>query len=297
MLSNLYITSRINQTWRYSGIDSAEQCIDAQHFHSYPFHIEYNYNSRGFRDTEWPNNLSECVWCIGDSFTVGLGSPIDHIWPKQLEQKIHKKTINISMDGASNNWIARRFVDIKQQVNPKHTVICWSYSHRRETQWKKVQSKVLEQTYENLSSLYNSIKVLDWPTIQSLDEFNALPNYIRKEVVSHSVDKQFIFDNDNKLMLDAISDDELRRLHHSKTDDLANFANCLQIVEHAKKNTNLIHAVIPDFCPQKDLEQYRQELEKHNFIGETHVRDLARDGHHFDILTASDIADRMAKFI
>lgn len=297
MLSNLYITSRINQIWRYSGIDSAEHCVDVQHFHNYPFEIEYNYNSRGFRDTEWPDNLSECVWCLGDSFTVGLGSPLQHTWHKQLEQKINKKTINISMDGASNNWIARRFVDIKQEIDPEHMVICWSYSHRREIQWKKVQSTVLKQTFKNLSSLYSSVKVFGWPDIQNLDEFNSLPQGIRKEVFSHCVDKKFIFDKDYKLTLDAISDDELRRLHYSNTDDFQNFMHCIQTVELAKTNTNLIHCIIPNFCPQEDLNQYLQELQKHIFIGQTQVRDLARDGHHFGILTASDIADRIAKFI
>ena len=77
--------------------------------------ITYNYNSRGFRDQEWPDSMTElreATWCVGDSFTVGLGSPVTHTWPNVLQQTLQKKTINVSMDGASNNLIARKVLKI-----------------------------------------------------------------------------------------------------------------------------------------------------------------------------------------
>ena len=71
--------------------------------------VKYNYNSRGFRDNEWPTkNLVDTIWCFGDSFTVGLGQPQNECWPKVLESKINKKTINISLNGGSVNWITRQ---------------------------------------------------------------------------------------------------------------------------------------------------------------------------------------------
>lgn len=135
ILSDFVLPSRINQRWTHSGLDSLQHCLDKEWFLKYPYSIEYCYNSRGFRDNEWPQTqteLQQAVWCLGDSFTVGIGSPWEHTWPYLLEQKLKQRTINVSMDGASNEWIARRAVNIFQQIKPQHMVIHWTYFHRRE---------------------------------------------------------------------------------------------------------------------------------------------------------------------
>lgn len=136
VLPDLVLPSRVDRTWTESGIDSYKQCFDQQHFNNYPYEVIYNYNSRGFRDKEWPTDseqLKNSIWCIGDSFTVGIGSPLEHTWPYVLEKKSNKNIINVSLDGASNNWIARRAVDIIEQVCPETIVIMWSFLHRRES--------------------------------------------------------------------------------------------------------------------------------------------------------------------
>lgn len=136
ILPDLVLPSRINCNWTESGMDSYENCINKQHFIDYPHEVIYNYNSRGFRDKEWPAELVELkksIWCIGDSFTVGLGSPAEHTWPYVLEKATNLNTINVSLDGASNNWIARRAVDIINQICPNTIVVMWSFLHRRES--------------------------------------------------------------------------------------------------------------------------------------------------------------------
>jgi hypothetical protein len=144
LLDNLKLLTRTNQCWDYSGLDSPEECIDKKYFSKYQHKIEYVYNSRGFRDYEWPDSiidLQESVWCVGDSFTVGLGQPFNHIWPQVLQQKLKKRTINISMDGASNDWIFRRSKQIITEINPKILIIMWSYLHRREN----INDKLLDE--------------------------------------------------------------------------------------------------------------------------------------------------------
>lgn len=96
------------------------------------FGVAHIYNSRGFRDTEWPADLTNAVWCVGDSFTLGVSCPIEQTWPKLLEQQLSRHCINISMSGASNQWIARKSIDIIRAVNPTLLVIQWSYFHRAE---------------------------------------------------------------------------------------------------------------------------------------------------------------------
>lgn len=141
ILADLCITGRRWERSAFSGLDNVNGALDKKHFANYPHAIDYQYNSRGFRDAEWPTELEQlqqAVWCVGDSFTAGVGAPFAHIWPQVLQQRLGRRTINVSLDGGSNNWIARRTVDIAQQVAPRAIVLHWSYDHRREAELQDV---------------------------------------------------------------------------------------------------------------------------------------------------------------
>lgn len=133
ILPKIVLPELVNHTCHTTGVDSYNHCFDKAHFESYPYNISYQYNDRGFRDCNWPNNLQDSIWCIGDSFTVGLGTPFDKTWTQVLKQITNIATINIAMDGASNQWIARKAIDILNEVSPKIMVLMWSYAHRRES--------------------------------------------------------------------------------------------------------------------------------------------------------------------
>jgi hypothetical protein len=131
-LPKLQIPEQALQYYETSGLDTYECCFDKEHFANYPHDISYQFNTRGFRDIEWPDITTDIVWCLGDSFTVGLACPVEHIWVNILRQHLDRKCINISMDGASNQYITRKAEYILQNVNPKHMIMHWSYFHRRE---------------------------------------------------------------------------------------------------------------------------------------------------------------------
>ncbi len=116
----------------YCGLDCPEHAKDKDHFHRYNKLVVYFFNSYGYRDDEWPEDLTNHIWSIGDSFTIGLGQPIDEIWPKLVEQRLNRRVINVSMNGASNDWIARRACYILENLKPAVLFIQWSYLHRRE---------------------------------------------------------------------------------------------------------------------------------------------------------------------
>jgi len=181
ILEDFILSSRANQSgsgvpgWEYSGIDvsdpdyksghwagCADDYINSKTFKEYPYKIHYTFNSRGYRDSEWPDSfeeLSNSIWCLGDSFTVGLGSPYEHIWPQRLQKRLGKRTINVSMDGASNDWILRRTKRIVEEINPKFIVIMWSYFNRRES------------PNEDLSDEDRRLHWLDNPQITDLDDY------------------------------------------------------------------------------------------------------------------------------
>jgi len=266
MLTDFILPSRVNQTWKFTGIDSVEQCKDLAHFKSYPYPIEYNYNSRGFRDSEWPNfrsDFEKSIWCVGDSFTVGIGSPIEHTWPYLLQQATSQRTINVSMDGASNNWISRKVVRILEEIRPDIIVIHWSFAHRGEVDPNNMSDRMWNQ-------FYAALRGPGWPECDRLD-----------------------FDK----VADRIPDDA-RLLHHCRRtneDDLDNTLECISRVNKSNVATKVIHSFVPDFIPHEFRESIKSQVSL--CIPEIKNLDLARDGFHYDIITSSWLVGQIQKLL
>jgi hypothetical protein len=121
-----------------SGMDTLELCLDKDHYQSYPKDISYRYNSRGFRDHEWPEDLSDVIWCVGDSFTVGIGQPFEETWPYLLGERLGKTCLNIGEDRCANDTMALRIQEICKLHSPKLVVVMWSYLSRRRVNNKNV---------------------------------------------------------------------------------------------------------------------------------------------------------------
>jgi hypothetical protein len=277
----LIIPKLAHQQLSYSGIDSPEHCCDPELFHTWPHTIDYKYNSRGFRDQEWPEDLTSPVWCLGDSFTVGLGSRFEHTWPQIVSQHTQHRVITVSMDGASNDWIARQACAVYDLARPANIVVMWSYLHRRENldlgptdldrRLHYIKSTV-EQDYDNFVSCRKLIRThckqsnivelvipgfaghftdLDWKKIRdqswpsalpgTLTEFSQLPQAIVQEI---------------------------RTVHDLDVDHL---------LEHYT-----IQQRRPDTLADVILVPYL---------------DLARDGHHFDRLTAEWVAAQVQNLL
>lgn len=126
----LQVKNRINLKLAYSGLDGPSSCLNKKHFNDYKKLVHYTHNSKGFRDEEWPQEIEDKIWCVGDSFTVGVGQPYKEIWPKLLEKQLRERCINISEDGCSNDLMALRIEQIKT-FNPKCVIVMWSYFWRR----------------------------------------------------------------------------------------------------------------------------------------------------------------------
>jgi hypothetical protein len=155
MLSELQLTLLAGECTTGVGLDTYEQCLDKEYFKAYPHNVFYFFNQRGFRDNEWPENVENKVWCVGDSFTVGLGQPFEHIWPQQIDN-----SINVSMNGASNDWIARKALYIIQNTNPSAVLIQWSYLHRRENPDHTLpdEMRMMQQDPSDVNDVGNFLK-------------------------------------------------------------------------------------------------------------------------------------------
>jgi len=131
VLPNLNIRALANIKEMYSGMDTPELCHDIKLFNRYSKEINYIYNNRGFRDGQWPKDLSDCIWCFGDSGALGLGQPHDETWPKLIQKHTEKRTINVSLIGSSNEWLAHRALEVLKEFNTATVVIQWTFLSRR----------------------------------------------------------------------------------------------------------------------------------------------------------------------
>ena len=309
MLINVALPSRAGERRRESGIDSyvLVNIEHIDHFRNFPYDVEYVFNCRGFRDLEWPEDqdLKDCVWCVGDSFTVGIGSPFDHAWPQVLQRRAEKRTVNVAMDGASNEWIAMMATEILVGVCPKHMVIMWSYLHRRMNRNSGIgnarRDNWLTQGADNFwKSFYNSLRLPHWPEAPSLKDFAQLPEYIRRDLRDIHGNNWLQISSD--LFEARISDDLDRRIHAELTrnqDDVKNIKQCLDKVRSVQSDTNIIHAMIPQFAPELYVPQVLDLLNQAGPCVEylSHPLDWARDHHHFDIDTSEHIVDQLLPLI
>lgn len=280
ILPDLRLKSRENVECLYLSSDDPAYVKDINWFNSYPYQFKYSFNSRGFRDAEWPHTVEELknsIWCFGDSAVTGVGAPVEHSWPYVLQSVTGSRTINISMDGASNEWIARRAAQVIAEIDPKNIIIMWTYLHRRESKdhtqsdearriWHTkcsddadlenfkqcvvpflragIQNYTISEPnqYSSWLSIWDEVKGPDWPSRpQTTQEFLQLPKWICDELKKFGVYKK---------LSNAISTDEpFNRL-----------------------------------CRDLGI----------NPITEI---DKARDGYHFDVLTSTQIAKTMAQNI
>ena len=281
ILSNFILHSRKNEIWSESGSDTLEYCTDKTFFKTFPHQVIYYYNSRGFRDQEWPSTLEElqdCVWCVGDSFTVGLGSPTEHMWSNILQSKINKRCINVSMDGASNKWIARKVIEILKIIKPKLIVIQWSYIHRDE-----LNDSILSDEDRRMCILENNnineLKIANFKLIQNVESLKDQCKII------HS------FIPDATLLDHAHNDDLWEAIKGNNWPVLPSTLdkfNCL--------DKNIINE-LKDFNVYNVLYFYYQLTDRIMYVPEIIRLDLARDAHHYDVITATNFVDQIGNLI
>ena len=196
---------------------------------------------------------------------MGLGSPRGHAWPYMLQQRLGQRTINLGLDGASNNWIARIGSAILAEFPNAVIVTQWSFLHRREL-------SVEASLKRGFSKFYKIVSDHSWPPCNNLDDFKELPERIQQEI------KQ------QHNWPDCLTTSEMRRayyIHSTTEEDIVNTQSCIQQLQG-----NVVHSAVPNWAPPGI------DLNYGNIIL-TKQLDYARDGHHYDILTSNSLVDQI----
>jgi len=167
---DLMIPFYANMQCDFLGLDSINHCFDPAHFRAFG-KVTYSYNEIGYRTRSVQHITGKEILAIGDSFTLGLGINVGHRWTEHLESIIGYPVLNFSLNGASNDWIARRTQDLLRWFDPPAIVIHWSFSHRRELpnpDWSDDERTVCDARYldeENLQNWIDNFNQIDHPRV------------------------------------------------------------------------------------------------------------------------------------
>lgn len=142
------------------GMDSIEHCFDKSHFTSSE-PVTYQFNEIGYRTKSVNAINGREALVIGDSFSLGLGVNEQSRWSDQLSDIIGYPVLNFCLNGASNDWIARRALDLLSWFDPPFVVIHWTFTHRREIDrpdWYDDERTECEPKYLDQENLHNWMK-------------------------------------------------------------------------------------------------------------------------------------------
>ena len=129
-----YFERSSNYHNKYSGMDTPTAGrIPVAQWHAYPIQdFDYQFNSWGFRGPEYDQYVGKAVnICLGDSFTVNVGGPVEHSWCSQLAEHFDIPTVNLGMDGAGNDAIKLVYNRACKVFDVQNTFVVYSHFHRR----------------------------------------------------------------------------------------------------------------------------------------------------------------------
>ena len=168
-VQELKIDGYINYSSNLLGLDSIDHCFNKPYFTTFPHDVTYQFNSLGYRERNIKLYQKNSIIVIGDSFTVGLGLPKELTYTAQLEKLTSIPVLNFSMNGASNDWMARKLGIILPLFNPTAIIVHYSFSHRRENNelsWADNERTLcdplpdVQENYTNWLVNHNTIKSL-----------------------------------------------------------------------------------------------------------------------------------------
>lgn len=140
-------------------VKAGDQNLQLTDFLSYPYKVDYNFNSRGFRDEEWPENLNDCYFCIGDSQVAGIAVPYNNMFVNILKTNLQKRIINCGKSGANNYyWNVQKSLLICNTLTIKYLILVWGPAHRNHYHVNKINSSSPRSDVDTLKMYIDTLE-------------------------------------------------------------------------------------------------------------------------------------------
>jgi hypothetical protein len=185
-----------NLTCSTLGLDSLHHCFNVNHFKNWPGGINYQFNEIGFRTRSINEFTGKEILVIGDSFSLGLGCNQSQCWPSVLENLLQYPVLNFSLNGASNDWMARKVQQLLEFFTPRAILFHHTFSHRRERDqpdWKDDERTECNACYtseENFKNLLDNLKIIQ-TTCQSIPTIHGFVSKWHDQNVDYSQFKNY----------------------------------------------------------------------------------------------------------
>lgn len=142
-----YFESRANQTFLppFEMDGPKDAWRSSKEWHDYPIRdYVYSFNNWAFRGEDYSQFKNQPVnICLGDSFVLNLGAPVEHSWPRQLAEHLDIPTLNFGIDGAGNDTIHTLYEFLIDYFDVQNTFVMYSFFHRRyHSEYKELKHDV-----------------------------------------------------------------------------------------------------------------------------------------------------------
>lgn len=204
-----------NSTVYFKGLDNKEQWLKNNSNPKYnnfftengwdrEDSITYQFNSHGFRDSEFTEESS--ILALGCSFTEGIGLTAEQVWPKLLEKQLGIKVWNLGIGGSSLDTAFRMLTYYINKLNISTVFLLEPPMHRME---------LITEPYP-ISYTPGDINPNDYYKQWLLDDRNAYFNSLKNILAMRQLcnDKNIKFFNAPAAMLGESSTDRARDLEH-----------------------------------------------------------------------------------
>jgi hypothetical protein len=186
--------------------------------------ITYQFNSHGFRNTEFDHNID--ILCFGCSFTMGTGVANQHTWPAQLEKITGMTVANLGHAGSSNDTVFRFANHYLKIIKP--TVAIWQQTdmHRLELLDEQNSLSLNIMANDTINPCAQDYFIKNWFGFPVNQQLNLLKNTLAFQQLCSLLNIKFIILPRENIHCDG----RARDLMHPGAEEYKRVANNISIL-------------------------------------------------------------------
>jgi hypothetical protein len=179
----------------------------------------YQFNSLGFRCNEFTSDPS--IMFLGCSYTIGIGLPLETIWPELISAQLKMQCVNLGIGGGSCDTAFRLCHGYIDNINPKIVVLMNPPPIRMEHILDSPRNLGINRCPDKESEIMLKL----WISDENNDFFNREKNVLGIQMMCQSRGIKFIYVESATLATNCLSTSLARDLGHAGIESHRLFAN------------------------------------------------------------------------